>query len=71
MPGLIFYTIYENSKEEEQLAFALKLSRKILKYEVPAYYDTYACILYRLDGIKDAIDWEQKAVYYNDSLNVW
>jgi hypothetical protein len=63
------YTIYELSVDKEQLGFALKLSEKILNYKNPAFIDTYACILYRLGGKKDAIDWQQKALSISDSLH--
>jgi hypothetical protein len=66
----IAYTIYENSTDEEQLGFALKLSAKTLDYHVVSFYDTYARILYRLGGKKDAVDWQEKAIQLGDSLNI-
>lgn len=63
-------TIVESTSDKEQLGFALKLSEKTLKYNVPTYFDTYARILYRLGGRKDAIDWQKKAITTSDSLNL-
>lgn len=63
----IAFTIYELSTDKEQLGFALKLSEKTLEYNVPSYFDTYAHILYRLGGKKDAIEWQQKAVSISES----
>lgn len=63
------YAIYELSTDKEQLGFALKLSEKTLNYKNPSFIDTYACILYRLGGKKDAIDWQQKAISISDSLH--
>ena len=65
----IAFTIYELSNDKEQLGFALKLSEKTLEYNVPAFIDTYARILYRLGGKKDAIEWQQKAVSIGDSMH--
>lgn len=66
----IAFTIFENSTDKEQLGFALKLSAKTLDYNVISFYDTYAQILYRLGGRKDAIEWQEKAVNLSDSLNI-
>lgn len=66
----IAFTIYEFSEDKEQLGFALKLSEKTLRYKVPEFIDTYARILYRFGGRKDAIDWQRKAVAISDSLNL-
>ena len=63
----IAFAIYELSYDKEQLGFALKLSEKTLEYNVPAFIDTYARILYRLGGKKDAIEWQQKAISIGDS----
>jgi hypothetical protein len=65
----IAFAIYELSNDKEQLGFALKLSEKTLEYNVPSFIDTYARILYRLGGKKDAIEWQQKAVSIGDSLH--
>jgi len=65
----IAFTIYELSNDKEQLGFALKLSEETLEYNIPAYIDTYARILYRLGGKKDAIEWQQKAILIGDSLH--
>jgi len=65
----IAFTIYELSNDKEQLGFALKLSEKTLAYNVPVFIDTYARILYRLGGKKDAIEWQQKAISIGDSLH--
>jgi hypothetical protein len=64
----IAFAIYELSNDKEQLGFALKLSEKTLEYNVPSFIDTYARILYRLGGKKDAIEWQQKAVSIGDSM---
>jgi len=63
----IAFTVYELSNDKEQLGFALKLSEKTLEYNVPSFIDTYARILYRLGGKKDAIEWQQKAISIGDS----
>ena len=65
----IAFTIYELSNDKEQLGFALKLSEKTLGYNAPEFIDTYARILYRLGGKKDAIDWQKKAIAISDSLH--
>jgi hypothetical protein len=64
----IAYSIFELCRDKEQLAFALKISENTLKYNLPEYFDTYARILYRLGGRKDAIDWQKKAISIRDSL---
>lgn len=65
----IAFSICEMSNDKEQLGFALKLSEKTLEYNMPAFIDTYARILYRLGGKRDAIYWQQKAVTISDSLH--
>jgi hypothetical protein len=65
----IAFAIYELSNDKEQLGFALTLSEKTLEYNVPAFIDTYARILYRLGGKKDAIEWQQKAISIGDSMH--
>lgn len=64
------FTIYQLSSDKEHLGFALKLSEQTLRYNYPPYIDTYAQILYKLGGKKDAIDWQQKAVNISDSLHM-
>ncbi|MCX6221163.1 MAG: hypothetical protein NTZ69_09240 [Bacteroidia bacterium] len=66
----IAFTIFESTDDKEKLAFALKLSEMTLKYNVPAFIDTYARILYRFGGKKDAIDWQKKAIAISDSLHL-
>ncbi|MCK9414273.1 MAG: hypothetical protein M0Q53_18370 [Prolixibacteraceae bacterium] len=66
----IAFTIFESTDDKEKLAFALKLSEMTLKYNVPAFIDTYAKILYRFGGKKDAIDWQKKAIAISDSLHL-
>ena len=66
----IAFTIYESTDDKEKLAFALKLSEMTLKYNVPAFIDTYARILYRFGGKKDAIDWQKRAIAISDSLHL-
>jgi len=63
------FSLFELSNDKEYLGFALKLSEQTLSYNYPAYIDTYARILYKLGGKKDAIDWQQKAVDICDSLH--
>jgi len=65
----IAFAIYELSNDKEQLGFALKLSEKTLEYNTPSFIDTYARILYRLGGKKDAIEWQQKAISIGDSTH--
>lgn len=57
------------SSDKEYLGFALKLSEQTLRYNYPPFIDTYAQILYKLGGKKDAIDWQQKAVNLSGSLH--
>jgi len=54
--------LYDISSDEEHLGFALKLSKRTIAYNMPRFIDTYAHILYKLGGKKDAIEWQQKAV---------
>ena len=63
------FSLLELSHDQEFLGFALKLSEQTLRYNYPPYIDTYAQILYKLGGRKDAIDWQQKAVDLSDSLH--
>ena len=63
------FSISELSCDKEYLGFALKLSEQTLRYNYPPYIDTYAQILYKLGGRKDAIDWQQKAIDLSDSLH--
>lgn len=63
------FSLLELSSDKEYLGFALKLSEQTLRYNYPPYIDTYAQILYKLGGRKDAIDWQQKAVDLSDSLH--
>lgn len=56
------WQLYEISSDEEHLGLALKLSKRTLAYNLPHFIDTYAHILYKLGGKKDAIEWQQKAV---------
>lgn len=64
----IAFAIFELCRDKEHLAFALKLSENTLKYNLPEYFDTYARILYRIGGRKDAIDWQKKAIAIRDSM---
>ena len=63
----IAWTMYELTDDLEYLGRALKLAESILVYKHPAYYDTYAHILYRLGGRSDAIEWQQKAIDLHNS----
>jgi len=63
------FSISELSCDKEYLGFALKLSEQTLRYNYPPYIDTYAQILYKLGGKKDALDWQQKAIDLSDSLH--
>jgi len=56
------WQLYEISSDEEHLGLALKLSKRTLAYNLPHFIDTYAHILYKLGGKKDAIEWQQRAV---------
>lgn len=63
------FALYELSSDKEYLAFALKLSEQTLRYNYPAYMDTYARLLYKFGAKKDGIYWQQKAVDLCDSLH--
>lgn len=63
------FSIYELSSDKEHLGFALKLSEKTLNYNYPSYMDTYARILYKLGGRKEAIDWQEKAIDLCNSIH--
>ena len=65
----IAFSIYQMTDDKEYLGFALKLSEKTLIYKYPDYIDTYAQILYRIGGKKEAIEMQQKAVNISDSLH--
>lgn len=63
------FSISELSCDKEYLGFALKLSEQTLRYNYPPYIDTYAQILYKLGGKKDALNWQQKAIDLSNSLH--
>jgi hypothetical protein len=63
------FSLLQLSSDKEYLGYALKLSEQTLRYNYPPFIDTYAQILYKLGGKKDAIDWQQKAVDLSDSLH--
>ena len=62
------WAIYELTDDPEYLGRALKWSEKTLVYQIPAYHDTYAHILYKIGAKEKAIEWQQKAIELSDSL---
>jgi thioredoxin-related protein len=59
------WTLFEHSKEKDELIVALKWSKRSIELEPadPYLMDTYANILYKLGLIQDAITWQKKAIY--------
>lgn len=65
------WTIFEYSKDKDELSKALAWSKHSLELQAdsqePDEIDTYANILYKLGSVSDAIVWEQKAVDAEDA----
>ena len=56
-------TIFDFCKDVECIKLALKWSKKSIDArQNPAYYNTYANILYKLGKSKEAIKWQEKAL---------
>ncbi|MCE1197786.1 MAG: hypothetical protein LWW85_02355 [Marinilabiliales bacterium] len=47
-----------------------EIVRKSLKYNLPEYLDTYARILYRMGGRREAMEWQKKAIAQTDSIGL-
>ncbi|MCS3800120.1 thioredoxin family protein [Niastella sp. OAS944] len=58
------WTIFENSKDNEELRQALEWSKRANELEpaAPDFMDTYANILYKLGLVQEAIIWQKKAI---------
>lgn len=58
------WTLFEHSKEKDELKKALEWSKRSNELEPsdPDYIDTYANILYKLGLVKEAIIWQKKAI---------
>jgi thioredoxin-related protein len=64
------WTVFENSSDRNELKKALEWSKRSneLGPGSPEYLDTYANLLYKLGYVKEAIDWQKKAVRTEEGI---